>query len=282
MPAITSGYTVLGPATSGGGSQTIPCGEFLQEVIIYEKSKLSIKASSTTQTSVKSSCAPFPKLKFTPAPTYTDTRLVGCYAGTATSTVFTVPSGYWLPDTQNLSRTLTASKQEVVTIGCSDFMRLPTFLNNEEAPIPGLPIAVSEAALSFKKSPICTSYAKWCEAQPDASWINDDFVDVLGFSAPPGVFNAVGGTSWSCCAACQFYMTTASVMYFPTVSYRGCTTESIPMTGYQGQASITGSHLRYTVVDGATLYDGGVPMALYCADNFAEPILLYTSRSRVL
>ena len=229
IPVYTSGYTVLGPATPGGPSQTIPCGEFLFEAVRYEESLHPDSASVTSQafSHQNSTLAVTTSAPSISGPTFTDKNLQGCYAGTGLGvTSYMVPSGQYLPNVHNKSATAYATKNETVTVSCSDFMQLPY-----------APFTIQS---SFRRSPVCSSYASWYEKQPI---LPTDY----GHGAPPGVFESFGVHSWQCCGKCAFVLPTVSVYYFPTATWENCRSIALAPTGSPR------NDLKIAVVDGSTL-----------------------------
>lgn len=71
--------------------------------------------------------------------------------------------------------------EHVVTLPCTDFMKLP--------------VVDSSFAWSFQRSPICTSYADWWHKT------NCSIDDPVHF--PPGVWNEHLWNSYECCGGCN-------------------------------------------------------------------------------
>ncbi len=131
-------------------------------------------------------------------------------------------------------------KDEVLTMNCTDFMRLP--------------FAPNSLAMSFQRHDVCTSYEYWDRAHPDSPW-------GIGYD-PPGVRIMGGAHHWSCCGACQLEIDGADILYFPTASPPSCSSTSA--TGALANSSIitaraaieerdNSTESKFLVVDGSTL-----------------------------
>lgn len=133
-----------------------------------------------------------------------------------------------------------ATKDEVLTIDCTDFMRLPQ---------------VDEALrISFQRDEVCTSYLNWDKAHPDSP-------SGMGYD-PPGVANMIGPTLWDCCGGCRLVMEGAEVLYFSTASPPSCSSVSTagrPANSSQitARAAVEKQSIstdsKFVVVDGSTL-----------------------------
>ncbi|KAL8989596.1 MAG: hypothetical protein Q9169_008325 [Polycauliona sp. 2 TL-2023] len=167
-------------------------------------------------------------------PTFLAPGLTGCYAGTGGTTVMTVTSGdssNWEPAAQLGNEAWPwhpADQDEVLTLDCKDFMRLPQVEN--------------DLMLSFQRDEVCTSYLDWDKEHPGAP-------SGKGYD-PPGVYNNIVDTRWDCCGACVLEMEGAEILYFSTAETPSCSSASA--AGRPATPSI--------VTPPAAIEERGVPM----------------------
>ena len=147
--------------------------------------------------------------------------------------VLTVTSGKsnnWVPAAQPGDQLLPwhiANKDEVLTLNCTDFMRLPQVDN--------------DVKLSFQRHEVCTSYLNWDKEHPESPV-------GIGYD-PPGVYNSIVDTRWDCCGGCVLEMEGADVLYFSTASPPSC-----------ASASTTGGLVNSSVITTrATIEERGIP-----------------------
>lgn len=222
-------------------SNTIPCDLFLSVAHSYSESVVSLRQHSTSQPSAVSSLS---SSQYTgpPRPKFTDSNLVGCYAGTgALSTTYTFTSGDYFPS-GSASDWTEASSDEVRTIACSDFLTLP-YVN-------------PTVALSYQKSPICTSQIHWEREHPHAP---------TGYGeGPPGLWNYRHvGDPFECCGGCYFQLPTISILYFTTTPITHCLKSNATVTSFTSSSAVSGNLEKRAVplvnatnnviVDGSTL-----------------------------
>lgn len=203
------------------------------DAVQHVETTRSIPSSTNAANNVKYNGTKIATTSDTFRPTFTDTRLTGCFAGTGGSTTYTVESGHYLPNTNNKSMTTSATKDEIVSIMCSDFMHLPH-----------APYSIFQ---SFIRNPICTSYADWYHQHSKVEY--DD-----GYGAPPGVFVKDGVHLRECCGKCAFVLPEVSILYFPTASYSGCSAVTPPVTAKAEIPSEKEPRHKFAVVNGSTLY----------------------------
>lgn len=228
-PLYTSGSTVLPPQTSGQPSLTLACGEYLAHAYHY------------AQTRTTASVIPTKPL----ATMFTDTNLTGCYAMTGGSTVFTADRGEWLPATidasQTSSVTMVTADVQTLTMACSDFL--------------GVRGGVPSVALSFMKSPICTSYAQKYEQE----FHNQSITDAPESDYPLGVLNAIGPNLWYCCGGCRFEAPDIGVLYWSTTATPDCSKVNGTITSQASLPSRSASvpagteASSFAVLNGSTL-----------------------------
>lgn len=231
IPIPEAGYTVI-------RANTIPCDLFLS--VVHSASE-SLRQHLTGQPS-----SVFSRISShysgPPRPRFTDTNLVGCYANTgALSTTYTFIDGDFFPQ-GNATGYLQASSSEMRTIACSDFMTLP-YVN-------------PTIALSYQKSPICTSQIQWEHEHPDAP---------TGYGeAPPGMLNQQQvGDPFKCCGGCYLQLPTVSILYFTTTPTTQCSKSNGTVTSFSSPSAVSGklqkraapllSATNNVVVDGSTL-----------------------------
>ncbi|KAL8947487.1 MAG: hypothetical protein Q9222_006235 [Ikaeria aurantiellina] len=166
-------------------------------------------------------------------PTFVATDLTGCFAGTGGSTVMTVSSdnaNNWIPAPPPSSYGQVATKDEILTVDCTDFMTLPK--------------ADHSVNLSFKRNDVCTSYLKWDEQHPYAP-------QGMGVD-PPGVRNMIGPTVWDCCGGCALLLEGVDILYFSTAPTPECSTMPSGITQQASPELVTAAP-EFAVVDGSTL-----------------------------
>ncbi len=235
IPIPETGYTVM------GGSYTVPCDKFLAVAHSASESWASLSQHSASQPSSVSSTSSR-RYSGPPRPVFTDTNLVGCYAGTgALSTTYTFRRGDYFPR-GTASDYPVASSDEVRTIACSDFMTLP--------------YVDRTIALSYMKSPICTSQIQWGLEHPDAP---------TGYGqGPPGLFNhRPVGDPFECCGGCYFQLPTISILYFTTTPVTQCSRSNATVTSLSSPSAVSDKlekraaplldATNNVVVDGSTL-----------------------------
>ena len=246
--------TALTPS-SGGSASTVEIPSIAGTPLsVSSTTSLSRAQCGATQTTASLSSTPGcflngnkpPSYKGPPRPTFTDTNLSGCYAGTGGSTSYTIAASDPAFTPRNRSAIALGTQGQAVSMACSDFMTMST------APL--------SLASSFQRSPICTAYRDWDLAHPEARC--GDGID------PPGVYNYAGFGSWDCCGQCALHVDSMSVMYFPTKTYDGCPTTNTPapsnamlmpggnmssraVVGMKGTLADEGT--KFAVVDGSTL-----------------------------
>ncbi len=246
VPYATWGHATLAPSLSGEPSPTIPCGEFMSEVVkdlpvqstntasrsssailsepstaLLTTDSSYVAASPAANASVSHNRTSTSSAYTGPRPTFRASDITGCYAMTGLeTTTYITTSEKWI--------TQSGGFYSPYSLPAS--MACPAFMTLYGPMIPDLLLP------SFARSPVCTSYVNWAKNHPS----------VPKSVYPPGVFNADVYEEWNCAGECVLEVDQMSVLYFATKSYDGCSEIS-------STTSADPSATSYAVVDGSTL-----------------------------